>query len=230
MSRILLVEDDTAIRDAVAYNLEREGYEVVAAADGVTGLRLARDEQPDLLVLDLMLPRLSGLDVCRVVRAERPVPILVLTARATEDERIQGLDLGADDYVTKPFSMRELMARVRASLRRDELSRGARRASTGGPLSGGGIELDRSARTVRRDGAEVELRPREFDLLEFLLVNVGQALSREQIVEHVWGDAYPGVTRTVDVHVHALRRKLEDDPANPRHIVTVSGHGYRFVP
>ena len=230
MSRILLVEDDTAIREAVAYNLEREGYEVLAAGDGVTGLRLAREEAPDLLVLDLMLPRLSGLDICRVVRAERSVPILVLTARATENERIEGLDLGADDYVTKPFSMRELMARVRASLRRDQLSRSASGTSAGGTLRGGGIELDRSTRTVRRNGALVPLRPKEFELLEFLLANAGRALSREQILDHVWGDGYVGVTRTVDVHVHALRRKLEDDPARPEHIVTVRSHGYRFVP
>ncbi|MEZ4502807.1 MAG: response regulator transcription factor [Dehalococcoidia bacterium] len=228
MSRILLVEDDPAIREAVAYNLEREGYEVLAAADGVTGLRLAREETPDLLVLDLMLPRLSGLDICRVVRSERPVPILVLTARATEDERIEGLDLGADDYVTKPFSMRELMARVRASLRRDELSRRASGAPTRGTLGGGDIELDRGRRTVHRNGTAIELRPKEFDLLEFLMSHEGQALSREQILDAVWGESYAGVTRTVDVHVHALRRKLEDDPAHPAHIVTVRSHGYRF--
>ena len=232
MSTVLVVEDDRAILDAVAYNLRREGHTVVTAGDGVEGLRLAREHEPDVIVLDIMLPRMSGLDVCRMVREERPVPIVMLTARDSERDKIAGLDIGADDYVTKPFSMSELIARVHALLRRDRLSReAAERASGHAPvLEGGGITLDTLAHEVRKDAVEVALRPKEYELLEYLMRHAGQALSRDQILEAVWDYSYTGETRTVDVHVRWLREKVESDASAPAHIVTVRGVGYKFVP
>lgn len=232
MSTVLVVEDDRAILDAVAYNLRREGHTVVTAGDGVEGLRLAREHEPDVIVLDIMLPRMSGLDVCRMVREERPVPIVMLTARDSERDKIAGLDIGADDYVTKPFSMSELIARVHALLRRDRLSReAAERASGHAPvLEGGGITLDTLAHEVRKDAVAVALRPKEYELLEYLMRHAGQALSRDQILEAVWDYSYTGETRTVDVHVRWLREKVESDASAPAHIVTVRGVGYKFVP
>lgn len=231
MGRVLVVEDDATLLDAVAYNLQRDGHQVSTAADGVDGLALAREERPDLIVLDLMLPRMSGTDVCRLVRNEQPVPIIILTARDSEQDVIAGLNLGADDYVTKPFSMRELRARVNALLRRDELSREA------GPrdddiasdvLVAGGLELDVGRHQARKGGVEIALRPREFLLLEYLMRHQGQVLSRDLILERVWGYTYAGESRTVDVHVRWLREKIEDDPSNPVLIQTVRGFGYRF--
>ena len=231
MARLLVAEDDAAILEAVAYNLEREGHEVVRAADGVTALELSRSADPDLIVLDLMLPRMSGLDVCRVVREERPVPIVVLTALGAEADTVTGLGLGADDYVTKPFSMRELTARVAAALRRDGLSREA----GGGPargavVRGGDLELRADAREVTRGGAPVALSPKEFELLEYLMRRPGRALSRDLIIERVWGYDFEGGERTVDVHVRWLREKLELDPSRPQRLTTVRGVGYKFVP
>ena len=230
MARVLVVEDDAAILETVAYNLGREGHDVITAADGVSGLQLSRETEPDLIVLDLMLPRMSGLDVCRVVREERPVPILMLTARAAEGDKIAGLDLGADDYMTKPFSMQELVARVGAILRRDRISREAAGGVTGGTLRGGGIELRPDAREVRRDGEVVRLRPKEFDLLECLMRHPRQVLTRDRILEQVWGYEFGGGTRTVDVHMRWLRQKLEAAPSKPQHLVTVRTVGYKFVP
>ena len=230
MARVLVVEDDAAILETVAYNLGREGYEVVTAADGVSGLQLSRETEPDLIVLDLMLPRMSGLDVCRVVREERPVPILMLTARSAEGDKIAGLDLGADDYVTKPFSMQELIARVSAMLRRDRISREAAGGVNGVTLRGGGIELRPDAREVRRNGEVVRLRPKEFDLLECLMRHPRQVLTRDRILEQVWGHEFGGGTRTVDVHMRWLRQKLEATPSKPQHLVTVRTVGYKFEP
>jgi DNA-binding response OmpR family regulator len=237
MSRVLVVEDDTNILEAVAFNLERDGHEVLQATDGVAGLELARAEQPDLVVLDVMLPRMSGLDVCRILRNEQPVPILMLTARDNEADKVQGLDLGADDYVTKPFSMRELRARVSSALRRDQLSRdsasslnGAGAGDGAGQLEAGDLVLDVASHEVTLRGEPVALRPREFSLLEFLMRHPGQALSREMILESVWGYSYVGETRTVDVHIRWLREKLEEDAASPQHIQTVRSIGYKFVP
>ena len=231
MARLLVVEDDAAILEAVSYSLEREGHEVIRAADGVSALELSRTADPDLIVLDLMLPRMSGLDVCRVVREERPAPIVVLTALGAEADTVTGLGLGADDYVTKPFSMRELTARVAAALRRDELSRAAGGGPTrGSVLRGGGIELNADAREVTRDGDPVALRPKEFELLAYLMRHPGRALSRDLILERVWGYEYGGGTRTVDVHVRWLREKLERDPSSPLRLTTVRGVGYKFVP
>jgi DNA-binding response OmpR family regulator len=232
VTTVLLVEDDPAILDAVAYNLKRDGHSVVTAADGLDGLRLAREVNPDLIVLDLMLPRMSGLDVCRIVRAERPVPILMLTARDTEVDKVVGLEIGADDYVTKPFSMRELMARVNAALRRDRISRdvGGPEAHQPDTLEGGGIVLNISAHEAQLDGRPIPLRPKEFDLLEYLMRHPGQVLSREMILDSVWGYSYGGETRTVDVHIRWLREKLEADPGHPIHILTVRSVGYKFAP
>jgi len=234
MPIVLIVEDDSNILETVAFNLERDGHEVLQATDGVTGLELARARQPDLVVLDVMLPRMSGLDVCRILRAEQPVPILMLTARDSEADKIQGLDLGADDYVTKPFSMRELRARVSSALRRDELSRSVAVADHEGGggerLEGGDIVLDLVAHEATVRGEPVSLRPREFSLLEYLMRHPGQALSREMILESVWGYSYVGETRTVDVHVRWLREKLEADPAHPKHLQTIRSVGYKFVP
>jgi DNA-binding response OmpR family regulator len=231
MARVLVVEDDEAILETVAYNLAREGYEVVTAADGVRGLELARESAPDLIVLDLMLPRMSGIDLCRVVREERPVPILMLTARDSEADRVSGLELGADDYITKPFSMRELMARVSAALRRDRISREAGGgATTAATLEGGGIVLDTRGREVRLDDHVVALRPKEFELLEYLMRHPGQVMTRDTILEQVWGYDFGGGTRTVDVHVRWLREKLEREPSKPQHIVTVRNVGYKFTP
>lgn len=232
MSRVLVVEDDSSILETVAFNLERDGHEVFRAVDGVAGLELARSEAPDLVILDVMLPRMSGLDVCRVLRAEQPVPILMLTARDQEADKVQGLDLGADDYITKPFSMRELRARVTSALRRDRLSRdsGVTDQAEDDRVEGGGITLDVTSHEVTVRGEPVSLRPREFSLLEFLMRHPGQALTREMILESVWGYSYVGETRTVDVHMRWLREKLEVDAANPEHLQTVRSVGYKFVP
>ena len=236
MSRVLVVEDDQAIRETIAFNLQRDGHEVVTAADGIAGLEAARADGPDLVVLDVMLPRMSGLDVCRLLREETPVPILMLTARDAEADVVQGLELGADEYVTKPFSMRELRARVSSLLRRDKISREAGPAtedsSSGGgsDLASGRFHLSPARHELLKDGQPITLRPREFALLEFLMRNAGQVFTREAIPEQVWGLSYPGETRTVDVHMRWLREKVEDDPSQPVHLLTVRSVGYKFVP
>lgn len=234
MARVLVVEDDQAIREAVAYNLARDGHEVLVAADGAEGLEIARRDGPDLVVLDVMLPRMSGLDVCRMLRAETPIPILMLTARDAEADVVQGLDLGADEYVTKPFSMRELRARVTSLLRRDRLSRRAgleeSEESADDTIVVGALSLSRSRHEVTKEGRVIALRPREFALLEFLMRHPGQVFTRDAILEQVWDISYPGESRTVDVHVRWLREKIEDDPANPAHLLTVRSVGYKFQP
>ena len=223
---VLVVEDEPTLVSAISYNLRRSGFDVIAASDGVAGLQAARREHPDLIVLDLMLPKMDGLEVCRRVRAESGVPILMLTARADEGDRVAGLELGADDYVPKPFGMRELVARVRALLRR---ASSAGDHAEGDVLRAGAIEIDLRGRTVRRDGREVPLKPKEFDLLALLAEHAGQVFTRDQILEHAWGYDFFGGSRTVDVHVRWLREKLEDDPARPVHLRTIRGVGYKFV-
>ncbi|MDO8689601.1 MAG: response regulator transcription factor, partial [Dehalococcoidia bacterium] len=194
--KILLVDDDPVLLDTLRYRLSREGFEIVTAEDGVSGLDLARKERPDLLVLDLMLPELDGFDVCRIFRKESDTPILMLTARESETDKVVGLELGADDYLTKPFSLRELIARIRALLRRSAAG-GAKADST--VLASGGIQVDTGRREVLCRGARISLNPKEFELLAFLMANKGQALSREQVLEKVWGYTYEGEARTVDV-------------------------------
>jgi DNA-binding response OmpR family regulator len=226
-SRVLVVDDDPTVSEVVARYLERDGYAVETVADGRTALDRALAEPPDLVVLDLMLPGLDGLEVCRRLRALAPVPIVILTARGQESDRIVGLDLGADDYVAKPFSTKELVARVRAVLRR---ARGPLAPSgPGAPAvhSDGDLEVDVAARQARLAGAVVSLTAREFELLAFLVRHPGRAFRREEILESVWGYRY-GDTSTVTVHVRRLREKIEPDPSAPVRIATVWGIGYRW--
>jgi DNA-binding response OmpR family regulator len=224
MPTILLVEDEPTLSETLRYNLEREGYSVLVAADGVQGLELARREQPDLLILDVMLPRLDGFSVCRILRQESDMPILMLTARQDEVDRIAGLELGADDYVSKPFSLGELLARVRAIMRRtDRQPAGSREV-----LDAGALRIDTGSRRAWRSGAELTLSQKEFDLLTCLIRNRGMALSRDVLLERVWGYDFLGDSRTVDVHIRWLREKVESDPGRPIYIQTVRGVGYRF--
>jgi DNA-binding response OmpR family regulator len=236
--KILVVEDDTTLLELLHYNLERQGYEVLLAKDGRTGLARAREQEPDLILLDVMLPHMDGLEVCRLLRKEVNVPILMLTARTEEIDRIVGLELGADDYITKPFSMRELLARVKAHLRRVEMIREDVSAEKNGAeqiekvskavLLFENLIINEDRREVFIDDESVKLKPMEFELLLFLARNHGIALSRNLILERVWGWTFDGNSRTVDVHVRWLRQKIEPDPTNPRRIITVHGIGYRF--
>lgn len=232
--KVLVVEDEPTLVETLRYNLARQGYDVTAATDGRTALELARRERPDLILLDIMLPELDGIEVCRILRQEMAVPIIMLTARDEEIDKVVGLEVGADDYMTKPFSMRELMARVKANLRRVRLTReeaeGEDETAAGQRLSFGGLLIDLGRREVRLRGAPIPLTPREFELLAFLARNRGMVLSRDLILERVWGWDFAGGTRTVDVHIRGLREKLEDDPAHPARILTVRGAGYRFEP
>jgi len=229
--KILVVEDDAAIREALSYNLNREGYEVESAGDGAQAIKTARSSKPDLIVLDLMLPELDGFDVTRTLRKESSVPILMLTARDDEIDRVLGLELGADDYLTKPFSMRELVARVKAMLRRAQMAKeDADRAKKQGdsPLTAGNLQIDLLRHEVKLDNHEISLKPKEFELLLFLMRNQGQVFSRDQLLEQVWGWEFLGGSRTVDVHVRWLRSKIEKEPEQPTRIITVRSVGYRF--
>ncbi|MCL4263339.1 MAG: response regulator transcription factor [Anaerolineae bacterium] len=237
--KILVVEDDKTLLETLEYNLQRQGYEVVTTENGRTALTLARVQKPDLLILDVMLPGLDGFEVCRILRKEFSTPILMLTAKSEEVDKVVGLEMGADDYLTKPFSMRELLARVKALLRRVELIReelslepgGMGTAVSTGPdalLVYDTLVIDQNRREVRLNDEIVRLKPKEYDLLLFLARHQGIALSRDLILERVWGWTYDGNSRTVDVHVRWLREKIEADPANARRIVTVRGLGYRF--
>ncbi|MCS7282549.1 MAG: response regulator transcription factor [Anaerolineae bacterium] len=231
MHTILVVEDEPVLLETLEYNLKREGYQVLTAADGWTGVETFRREHPDLVILDLMLPDIDGFEVCRILRRESTVPILMLTARTDEVDKVVGLEVGADDYVTKPFSMRELLARVKALLRRERMLREeltTERAEGRKRLVFGDLVIDDASRTVYLRGKPIPLKPREYDLLLFLARHRGMVLSRELILERVWGWDFIGGSRTVDVHIRWLREKLEDDPANPTRIVTVRGVGYRF--
>ena len=223
---ILIVDDEPTLRETLAENLEAEGFRVVTAADGRAGLARFRDSRPDLIILDLMLPELSGVEVCRIVRSESPVPILMLTAKISEVDKIVGLELGADDYVTKPFSLGELLARVRALLRRTE--RGMAATEPPSVIDLGTIQVDLAGHRLLQDGQTVPLKPKAFDLLAFLLHHPGQVFTRDQLLERVWGYDYAGETRTVDVHVHWLRSRIEADPAAPAYLHTVRGVGYVF--
>ncbi len=226
---ILLVEDDTTLAEALRYNFEREGYNVLMASDGIQGLELARRQNPDLLILDVMLPHLDGFSVCRILRQESEVPIIMLTARQDEVDRIAGLELGADDYVSKPFSLGELLARLRAILRRTERRTVPEHTVNNREiLDAGNLRLDVRSRRAWRDNQEMPLPQKEFDLLTYLMRNHGIALSRDLLLERVWGFDFLGDSRTVDVHIRWLREKIEPDPGQPRYIQTVRGVGYRF--
>ena len=226
MSRtILAVDDEPTLLETLAYNLEQDGYRVIRAADGREALTRFRAEPVDLVVLDLMLPELSGMEVCRIIRQESDVPILMLTAKDSEVDKIVGLEVGADDYVTKPFSLRELQARVRALLRRSEQRRVE---SAPGTIDLGRVQADLAGHRLLRDGQELPVKPKAFELLAFLVRHPGQVFTRDQLLERVWGYDYAGETRTVDVHVHWLRAQIEEDPASPRFLHTVRGVGYVF--
>jgi len=231
-SKVLVVEDEPTLLDTLEYNLNRQGYTVYTAIDGPTALKVARRERPDLVVLDLMLPGIDGVEVCRILRQEMIAPILMLTARDEEVDKIVGLEVGADDYMTKPFSMRELMARIKALLRRERLVREELTTESeetdAKQLSFGDLVIDLSRREVLQEREPLQLKPREYDLLVFLARHRGMVLSRDLILERVWGWDYGGGSRTVDVHVHWLREKIEPDPKNPTRIVTMRGVGYRF--
>ena len=225
MTKILIVEDEPNMVAGLRDNFEYEGYQVITAADGVEGLQRALADSPDLVVLDVMMPRMSGLDVCKQLKAKRPsVPVIMLTARGQEVDKVVGLELGADDYVTKPFSIRELLARVKAVLRR---ARTVPREQERYSFSDVEVDL-RAYRTVRR-GKEVELSAKEFELLKYFLCHTGETLSRDRLLEDVWGYEHYPTTRTVDAHIVRLRQKLEPNPEEPRFILTVHGVGYKFV-
>lgn len=243
--KVMVVEDEPTLLETLEYNLQRQGYEVYLATDGREALQVAREKKPDLVLLDVMLPELDGIEVCRVLRREMNVPILMLTARADEIDKVVGLEVGADDYMTKPFSMRELMARIKALLRRVRMVREEVLAEVNGSSQGdrqieqegilrptvlrfGDLQIDTSRREVMRQGQVLALKPQEYELLLFLARHQGVVLSRDLILERVWGWDYSGGSRTVDVHVRWLREKIEWDPAAPERIVTVRSIGYRF--
>lgn len=225
---ILLIEDDVALADCIRYSLEQEGFRVVVAHDGASGLECFRAEVPNLLLLDLMLPRVSGMDVCRIVRAESTVPIVMLTAKDSEADKVAGLEVGADDYVTKPFSLRELISRVRSHLRRATMVLPAPDPPTD-VLSAGPIELDVARHEVTVRGRQVTLTPKEFALLKTFILGGGRLRTRHYLISEVWGPQYFGDTKTLDVHVKRLRQKIERDPPHPEHLLTVRGMGYRFL-
>jgi DNA-binding response OmpR family regulator len=222
VTTVLVVEDDPTVRDTLALNLRGEGYAVEVAEDGEAGLSKARTLKPDLLVLDVMLPVLDGLTVCRAIRKESQMPIILLTARGTETDKIIGLETGADDYIVKPFSLGEFLARVRAALRR------GRSPIPSTLLTSGDLRIDLLGRRCHLGDKEIPLAPREFELLTTLVRNRGAVLTRDLLLAAVWGDDYPGDSRTVDVHVRWLRQKIERDPSSPERIVTLRGVGYRF--
>ncbi len=233
--RILVIEDEPSLQETLVYNLKKQGYQVEAEGDGNAGVEAARRFSPDLILLDIMLPGLDGFEVCRILRKEMNVPILMLTARDDEIDRVVGLEIGADDYLTKPFSMRELIARVKAQLRRTELVRAdlkvlrsAEEQTAHKVLKFDRLSIDVTRREATLEGEVLALKPQEYDLLLFFAEHKGQMLSREFILERLWGWDYIGDSRTVDVHVRWLRQKIEQDPAHPQRIVTVRGGGYRF--
>jgi two-component system response regulator VicR len=223
--RILVVDDEKNIVDIIEYNLKKEGYDVITAFDGKEGLRLALSESPELVLLDIMMPKMDGFDVCRKIREKSQTPIIMLTARAEEIDKVLGFELGADDYVTKPFGVRELMARVKANLRRREMPND----DNGAIMALGDIVIDLGKYEVRKRGTAVEVTRREFELIKFLAAQRGQVFSRETLLEKVWGYEYFGDVRTVDVAVRRLRTKIEDNPETPAYILTKRGVGYCFA-
>ncbi len=231
--KILVVEDEPSLQETLTYTLEKQGYDVDSVGDGHAAVEAAHSNQPDLIVLDIMLPGMDGFEVCKILRREMNVPIIMLTARDDEIDRVVGLEVGADDYLTKPFSMRELIARIKAQLRRTQVIREELdKLKTSPPvqdvLTFENLTINRTRREVTLSGLAVALKPQEYDLLAFFAEHRGQMLSREFILERVWGWDYIGDSRTVDVHVRWLRQKIEADPATPTRIVTVRGGGYRF--
>jgi DNA-binding response OmpR family regulator len=231
--KILVVDDEVSLQETLTYKLEKEGYLVEVAGDGLTALELARSTNPDLVILDVMLPGMDGFEVCRTLRQETNIPVLMLTARDDEIDRVVGLEVGADDYLPKPFSMRELIARVKALLRRvrlirEEVGAAAQEGNLPQIMTFGNLEIDMTRREVRLDRVVVPCKPKEFDLLTFMGQHKGRVLTRELILERVWGWGFVGDSRTVDVHIRWLREKIEPTPDKPERIITVRGAGYRF--
>ena len=226
MSKVLLIEDEESFGEALAYQLKREGYDVDRVTDGAAGLERFKANGADLVLLDLMLPGMAGEDVCKEIRRNSHVPVIMLTAKDAELDKVLGLELGADDYVTKPFSTRELIARMKSVLRRSSSDV----ASADGVLEAGGVRLDPDRFEVTVRGETVHLPRKEFELLELLMENLGRVLSRETLIDRIWGPEYFGDSRTLDVHIKRLRVKCEEDPHEPRHLVTIRGLGYKFVP
>lgn len=224
MTKILVVEDEQSLREPLVYVLEKEGYEVVDAADGEQAVKVFNAERPDLILLDLMLPKKSGNEVCQIIRQTSNVPIIMLTAKDSEIDKVVGLEIGADDYVTKPYSTPELKARIKAVLRRNIEPQ----VELGNVLEAGGVRMNIERHEVDVNGQRVQLPLKEFELLELLLENVNRVLTRGQIIDRVWGSDYFGDTKTLDVHVKRIRSKIEEDPARPEHLVTVRGLGYKF--
>lgn len=224
--KILVVEDEKTISDILAFNLQREGYDTIAAYDGAEGLRCALEEAPDLILLDVMLPKMDGFEVCRQVREQKDTPIIMLTAREEETDKVTGLELGADDYITKPFSMRELMARVKANMRRIYSGEEKEKPAAS---EGDGLRVSKDNGMVYKNGRPLELSAREFDILCFLSAAPGRVFSREELMEKVWGYDYYGDLRAVDVAIRRLREKVEDQPASPKYIITKRGMGYYFT-
>ena len=229
MTRVLIVEDEDSLADPLAFLLRKEGFDVTIAGDGPTALESFESEGADIVLLDLMLPGMSGTDVCKRLRVTSSVPVIMVTARDSEIDKVVGLELGADDYVTKPYSARELIARIRAVLRRGA-DKEADEPEEIGVLESGPVWMDIERHTVTVRGAAVTLPLKEFDLLEYLLRNSGRVLTRGQLIDRVWGSDYVGDTKTLDVHVKRLRSKVEQDPGKPVHLVTVRGLGYKFEP
>ncbi len=230
-SKILIVEDDKTLIDVLKYNLSKEGYTVVTAIDGLQGLEVARTEKPDLIILDIMLPKLDGLEACRILRKEMITPILMLTAKVEEIDKVVGLELGADDYMTKPFSLRELLARIRAMLRRTEILKQealSKEEAMPPPVKVGDLKIDFARHEVSLGDSILDLSFKEFAVLAFLAGNKGRAFTRDYLLDKVWGYDYAGDTRTVDVHIRWLRRKIEADPSRPQYLLTVRGYGYKF--
>jgi two-component system response regulator RegX3 len=224
MTKVLVVEDEQSLREPLVYLLEKEGYDVVEAEDGIKALSQFEKEHPDIILLDLMLPGKSGSEVCRTIRAESNVPIIMLTAKDSEIDKVVGLEIGADDYVTKPYSTRELLARMKAILRRQTEPA----VVVGSVIEAGPVAMDIDRHQVFVNGTKIAMPLKEFELLELLLENVNRVLTRGQIIDRVWGSNYYGDTKTLDVHIKRLRSKIEDDPARPVHLLTVRGLGYKF--
>ena len=226
--KILVVEDEKAIADIIIFNLERDGFQTVEANDGLTGLELALSEKPDLILLDVMLPGIDGFEVCKRVREKSLVPIIMLTAREEETDKISGLELGADDYVTKPFSMRELIARIRSNIRRMEMRTQQDTAVPEASKEDNGLRIDQNERVIYKNGTMLDLSVREFDIVAYLAAEPGKIVSREELMKEVWGYDYLGDLRAVDVAIRRLREKIEEQPAEPIYIITKRGLGYYF--
>jgi len=227
---VLLVEDDNTLSGVLKYNLSKEGYSVLSAVDGSQALDVARSGKPDIILLDIMIPKLDGLEVCRILRKESTVPIIMITAKSAEVDRVVGLELGADDYITKPFGIHELFARIKAMLRRCQMAKTNTSANpqSSNEIRSGNLLIDISRRTMTVDSKQHNMTPKEFDLLAFLVQNCGCVFKREQLLDKVWGYGYAGNTRTVDVHVSWIRHKIEANPQHPCRLITIKGVGYKF--